>query len=332
MLLSYALREPESEEGRIDFERRVHGLARCLLESDAFLHAGRAGRHYLLGMLSLLGRIAPGHADPGGDVLDVPFAVPPRPRKRPAAAAVDPPLPRGARGLLWSSGVYPFLDGVRALRVFERAAAGDARLHFLVAGGASVGTHPRDVRCWEEFRAAAEASPLRDRIRLLPWIPYAERGGTWALADLALTCTRPGAEDEISWRNRALDALWGGVPQVLDGDDDLTAALVAGGAAVRTARTVEAGADAVAGILADPARLDSMARAARTLADGPLSWDAAVRPLAARILEGRTGGGLAPRPATPLRLEPRRWGGLLHRGKVSLRLRTARRKDGGRTE
>ena len=332
MLLSYATREPDSELGFVDFERRVHGLVRCLQESDVLLHSGPAGRHYLLGMLSLLGRIAPGHPDPGSDVLDVPFAAPPREESPPKPVAVDPPLPRGARCLLWTAGVYAFFDGIRALRVFEAVAPKDRSLHFVVAGGSQDSGHPRDREAWEEFRGAVEASAQRDRIRFVPWVPYAERAAVHALASLGIVCTRAGVEDEISWRNRVVDAAWAGVPQVLDGDDDLTRIMVQAGAAVRVERSVESGAAAVEALLADDGRRREMSRAARALTGGPLSWEVAVRPLAARILKGGSGGGLSPRCVTPLRLHPRRWGSLLHRGEVSLRLRRARGKKKPRGE
>src|SRR6185295_16833543 len=77
-LFSYARRDADTPEGRVAFESRIHEVASALIEADVVLHAGAASRHALLGMLSLLGRVAPGHADPGDDLLDVPLGAPPQ--------------------------------------------------------------------------------------------------------------------------------------------------------------------------------------------------------------------------------------------------------------
>jgi len=320
-LFSYALRDADTPEGRIAFEARIHEVAAALIEADVVLNAGRAARHALLGMLSLLGRIAPGHADPGDDLLDVPLGAPP-PLAPCVPIATDPPLPAGAETVLWSSGTYVFFDAERALAAFERVAERRPNAHFLVAGGVAPGVVAADRAAYERFVARAKSSPAASRIRFVEWTPYPSRGAIYAAARGAVVLTNPGPEDELSWRNRVIDAVGAGLPTVLDGESDLTRIVADAGAGVAVERSVEAASSAIDSLLSNDAQRSTCSVAARALAAGRLSWDACAAPLVARIRRApRASGGLAPAPIDAVRLRRRRWGTAMHRLEVSLRLR-----------
>jgi len=337
-LFSYALRDAATPEGRIEFESRIHAMASALLAADVALHAGTHARHALLGMLALIGRIAPGHADPGDDLLDVPFgaaAPPPAP-----PIVTDPPLPPDAEVVLWPSGTYVYFDAERALAAFERVAAKRPAAHLLVAGALGPSPSAADRANYERFRAAAAASDAAARIRFVGWLPYHARGAVYAAARVAMVLTRPGPEDELSWRNRVIDAVGAGLPVVVDGESDLSRIVLDAGAGVRADRTVDGAASALERVLGDAGARSHLAAGALQLAKGALSWDACVAPLVARIARGRRAeGGLAPSPVAAVRLARRRWGSALHRAEVSLRLRGPagflahglRRARGGRT-
>ena len=319
-LLSYARRDPDTPQGRVQFESRIHDVASALLEADVVLHAGRSGRLALLGMLALLGRIAPGHADPGDDLLDVPLgasAMPPA-----APIATDPPLPPGAETILWPSGTYVFFDAERALAAFEVVASRRPAAHLLVAGGLGPDPAAADRANFERFAARVKASPAASRIRFADWQPYPARGAIYAAARVAVVLTHPGPEDDLSWRNRVADAVAAGLPTIVDGASDLARIVAEAGAGIAVERSIQAAAEAMEMLLGDAARHAQCAAAARTLAAGPLSWDVCVAPLVARIRRApRAEGGLAPAPVAAVRLRRRRWGTPLHRLEVSLRLR-----------
>jgi len=320
-LFSYARRDADTPEGRVAFESRIHEVASALIEADVVLHAGTAARHATLGMLSLLGRVAPGHADPGDDLLDVPLGAP---QTLPPSAPIvtDPPLPPGAETVMWPSGTYVFFDAERALAAFERVAARRPAAHLLVAGAIAPGAAAADHANYERFVARAKASPAASRIRFVGWTPYAARGALYAASRVAVVLTNPGPEDELSWRNRVVDAVAAGLPTVLDGESELTRIVADAGAGVAVQRSVEAAAGAIESLLADDAERAACVAAARSLAAGRLSWDACAAPLVARIRRApREGGGLAPAPISAVRLRRRRWGTALHRLEVSLRLR-----------
>ena len=319
-LFSYAYRDPATPEGRIQFESRIHELAAALLAADVVLHAGTPARHALLGMLALIGRIAPGHCDPGDDLLDVPLgAAPPPPA---ATVATDPPLPPDAEVVLWPSGTYVFFDAERALAAFEVVAARRPRAHLVVAGGLGPSPAPADWENFQRFAELARASFAAARIRFVDWLPYPSRRAVYAAAQVAVVLAHPGPEDELSWRNRVVDALAAGLPVVVDGESELTRLVAEAAAGIAVPRNAEAAAAAIDALLDDQAGRRVCADAARRLAAGPLSWDACVAPLVRRIGRGRCdSGGLAPSPVAAVRLARRRWGTVLHRAEVSLRLR-----------
>lgn len=319
-LFSYAFRDAPTPEGRIAYESRIHETASALLAADVVLHAGTPARHALLGMLALLGRIAPGHADPGDDLLDVPLGAATPPRARPVAT--DPPLPPDAEVVLWPSGTYVFFDADRALSEFELVAARRPQVHLLVAGGLGPAPSSADNDAFLRFAERARASHAAARIRFVDWMPYALRGSMYAAARVAIVLTHPGPEDELAWRNRVVDALAAGVPVVVDGDSELTRLVAEAAAGIAVPRSAGAAAAAIETLLADQALRRVSAEAARLLAAGPLSWSKCVAPLVARIAKGRrSGDGLAPAPVAAVRLARRRWGSALHRAEVSLRLR-----------
>ena len=319
-LFSYAYRDPATPEGRILFESRIHELAAALLAADVVLHAGTPARHALLGMLALIGRIAPGHCDPLDDLLDVPLgaAAPP-----PAATvATDPPLPPDAEVVLWPSGTYVFFDAERALAAFEVVAARRPRAHLVVAGGLGPSPAPADWENFQRFAELARASFAAARIRFVDWLPYPSRRAVYGAAQVAVVLAHPGPEDELSWRNRVVDALAAGLPVVVDGESELTRLVAEAAAGIAVPRNAEAAAAAIDALLDDHAGRRVCSDAARRLAAGPLSWDACVAPLVRRIGRGRReAGGLAPSPVAAVRLARRRWGTVLHRAEVSLRLR-----------
>jgi glycosyltransferase involved in cell wall biosynthesis len=319
-LFSYAYRDEPTPEGRIAYESRIHEAASALLAADVVLHAGTPARHALLGMLALLGRIAPGHADPGDDLLDVPLGAATPPRARPVAT--DPPLPPDAEVVLWPSGTYVFFAADRALAEFETLAARRPTVHLLVAGGLGPSPSAADHASFLRFAELARTSTAAARIRFVDWMPYAARGAVYAAAHAVLVLTHPGPEDELAWRNRVVDALAAGLPVVVDGESELTRLVAESAAGVAVPRAAGAAASAVETLLFDRACRRVFGDAARRLAAGPLSWRKCVEPLVARIAKGRRADpGLAPSPVEALRLRRRRWGTALHRAEVSLRLR-----------
>jgi hypothetical protein len=145
------------------------------------------------------------------------------------------------------------------------------------------------------------ASPeLTPRTEFVPWLPYAERGGLYAAADVGVCTYGDHLETRLSMRTRVIDMLWGGLPVVVSAGDEMSRVVETHG----LGRTVAPGdpaalAQAVTALLADPAARREASTRARALAVGALSWDRQVAPLA-RYCTDVAMGAVAPRPAVPL--------------------------------
>lgn len=145
-------------------------------------------------------------------VLQVPFGIPDD--DPPAEKTEIPGVPRDWAVVLWWGGVWPWLDLDTLLAA--RARLGDLPMSVVVPvaprpGHAAVSFGPA------ELDAAAARHGLRapQVVGLEAWVPYAERHRVLRRASLVAVLHRPGEESELSFRTRALDGVWAGVPLLL---------------------------------------------------------------------------------------------------------------------
>jgi glycosyltransferase involved in cell wall biosynthesis len=251
-----------------------------------FICAGRHQRDLYLGALLASRLISPAayRVDPSfRSFIDcVPFGVPSERPRRIAGAGPRAQLPGlgdDARILLWSGGIWNWLDPVTAVAATLAAAKRDprVRLVFMYADGIEDGG--------EERREASAAYALAERLGALnrlvffnrTAIPYGERA-SWLLdADVMLSTNREHLEAGFAFRTRLLDCFWAGVPAVCTGGDELSELLERcnGGVAVPYG-DADAVADGILAVLAqDAGAYRERLRAAAT----ELVWPAVVAPL-----------------------------------------------------
>lgn len=263
-------------------------LCAQLRAADFIVCATERQRDLYMGALLALGRVTPERADADPQLrglIDVaPFGLPAAPpqRREPALRGVLPGLGEHERLLLWSGGLWDWLDPQTLVEAMALVAARqpDARLVFLA------GTHPGDappMRAPAEARARAEALGLLGRSVLFydDWLPYERRADALIEADIAVSLHRAHLETAYAAvRSRFLDHLWAGLPSVVSAGD-AAADLVE---RHRLGRVVPVGdASAVAGailaLLDDDAERAACGRRARALGD-TMTWERALAPLA----------------------------------------------------
>jgi glycosyltransferase involved in cell wall biosynthesis len=233
------------------FRRRVLG---ALERADLLLVANQPQRAYVAGMLSALGRMAPEHAPPA--VVLAPMGAPP---PRPEAADPPPPL------VLWYGGLWPWFDGVTAVRAFALVAREHPAARLRILGG----RHPRGEApdTLDEVLAVATTAAVRERVESAPWASPDAVPGLLSQASCALCLAHDGIEHRLAQRTRLLDLLSAGVPIVCTEGDALgTLAVEAGAATAVPAGDSEAAARAIGALLADPATRRAKAQAGRRLA------------------------------------------------------------------
>lgn len=263
---------------------RLTGVLNVALKrGDFFTCASERQRDFWLGSLAAVGRVNPftyGQSPVLNDLVQVvPFGLPSQPPRRtgPGARGVVPGIGAADKLVLWGGGIYDWLDPVSVVRAVGRLKDRwpDLRLLFLGL------RHPNpDV---PDMGAAARAQQVAGELGLTGrhvffnrgWVPYAERANFLLDADVAVSAHMDHIETRYSFRSRALDYLWAGLPMALTAGDVLADELGRAG----LAETVAPGDDhamegALARMLTDPPGRDRFSAVAARY-----QWDRAVVPL-----------------------------------------------------
>jgi glycosyltransferase involved in cell wall biosynthesis len=209
---------------------------------------------------------------------------------------------RDAPVILWAGGAYPWFDLENVAQACALVLEHVPNVRFIFAG-----VHGRDETLgsqqWaaQEFHKAVEAMPkLAASSEFVPWVPYRDRAQLYAAADLAISVHGAHAETFFSMRTRVLDFVGAALPVVMTGGDAISESLASEGAA-RVVPPNDAGAlaYAVIDLLDHPDARLAVAAAMRRLAQGSMSWDAAIQPLVRRVSGAQTTRSRATSPASP---------------------------------
>lgn len=256
--------------------------------ADAVLVAGEAQRRWWSDQLRRAGR---------GDVpmLEVPFGIGPPP---PNEQEPVPGVPDDWSVVLWWGGTWPWLDLETLLAA--RAILADEPVSLVVPVAPRPG-----VATWQmtdcELRTAAARFGLEPPqvIGLERWVPYEHRYRVLRRASVLAVLHHPGEEAELSFRTRAMDGLWTGVPLVVSEGGEV-ARLVSDRGWGRTVPVHDpaAAATAVAELLAGGEQASACLRADRQ----EWRWERVVEPLRRYLSgDGRTAHRYGPWPGAIVR-------------------------------
>ena len=261
----------------------VRSLNRQLGRADLVLAASERQRDLWLGHLAALGRVNPVTYDDDPQLRRllavVPFGVP---AGRPVPAATPPPgIEPGDRLLLWGGGLYDWFDPVTLVRAVAALVPTYPRLRLLFlgtrhpgAGSVSTATEAATRRVAEELGVGGRQVLFADG-----WVPYDERAGWLAAAEIGVTTHLPHLETEFSFRTRVLDYLWAGLPVVTTAGDVMAELVAAEGlGAVVPPHDPAALTAALHGLLSDPARRSAAAAASARVAER-YRWPLVAAPL-----------------------------------------------------
>lgn len=200
---------------------------------DRFITTTDRERYYLIGLLAASKRLSTEDFSRQDPLVRVVRMTPP-----PEAPSATPLVPRTDRALvvLVAGAFLPWYDYGRLERAIQDA-AGTTDLRFLVAGG-----NPRDAGAASATLARLRPLEAAGRLRLHDLVPFEDRGGLYASADVGLLIPPASVEDELSARTRTVDYLWAGLPILTPGRDEYSELALAAGAAFpyEEARLVEA--------------------------------------------------------------------------------------------
>jgi glycosyltransferase involved in cell wall biosynthesis len=160
---------------------------------------------------------------PDVPLLDIPFGIPEN--DPPTEVGEIPGVPEGWSVVLWWGGVWPWLDLETLLAARARLATAKISVVVPTANRPGSDAAPFSVERLNSMmhRYGLQAPQV---VPLEQWVPYAERHRILNRTSLLAVLHRTGSEAELSFRTRALDGVWAGVPVLLS----------EGGAVARLAR------------------------------------------------------------------------------------------------
>jgi glycosyltransferase involved in cell wall biosynthesis len=208
------------------YEEYLRVQLELLRAGDFFICASERQRDYWLGWLNAQKRLNP-HTyrhDPTFRMLIdcVAFGLPSTPPKqnRPVLKGILPGIAAGDRVILWSGGLWDWLDPLTLIR----AVAGlvpthpELKLYFM-------GTrHPNPIVSGmtmpdRAINLARELDLYEQSVFFGEWVPYDDRANYLLEADLAVVSHPGHIETHFSFRTRVLDCIWAGIPLIITEGD-----------------------------------------------------------------------------------------------------------------
>ncbi|MDM7888841.1 glycosyltransferase family 4 protein [Curtobacterium sp. RHCJP20] len=257
-----------------------------LARADLVLCANDRQRDLWIGQLAALGRVRPQNGTDDGTIDDLvriaPFGVTGQPFE---------PTPGALRGkvegigaddfvLVWGGGIYDWFDPMTLIRAVDvaRHEVPELRLFFMAK------VHPNAML--DGHAVPDQAVALARELGILgthvvfneEWVPYDERAGYLAEADIGVTTHPAGLETRFSFRTRNLDYLWAGLP-IITSAGDVFADLVErrGNGLTVPVGDVDALAAAIVRAARDTPAREAWAAASRELA-AEMTWDRVLAP------------------------------------------------------
>ncbi len=213
--------------------------------------------------------------------LNVPFGIPDRPP--PAEVGSVPGVPKDWAMVLWWGGVWPWLDLQTLLAA--RARLGGAPVSIVVPtsdrpGRAVPGITPDSLA----DMATSHGLKPPQVVALKHWVPYSDRHLVLNRASLVAVLHHPWEEASLSFRTRALDAVWAGVPVLLtEGGEAARQARENGWGGVVGPGDAQAAASAIRLLLGD--REQARCRLAISQTRGAWTWSRVTEDLVAALEE-----------------------------------------------
>ncbi len=209
-------------------QRDITLLRGLLLRGDHFLCATERQRDLYIGGLLALGRLSPAMVDSDPllrDLIDVvPFGVsddPPQASGQPALRGVLDDLNADHQIILWSSGLWDWLDPLTVVRAMPDVlpVVPKARLVFLA--GRHPGQVPEMTTLQQTRQLATDLGLLGNGIHFYnEWIPYARRADFLLEAAIMVSLHQEHLETRYAAvRSRILDHFWVGRPSIVSAGD-----------------------------------------------------------------------------------------------------------------
>lgn len=223
--------EQAKELGDAEWRRQVEDATAVMNEqlerADFFICASEKQRDFYLGQLAALGRITIDHYrnDPElrGLIDVVPFGLSDQEpvHRRDVLKGVRHGIPREAKLILWSGGLYNWFDPHTLIRAVALLRTRRPDVHLFFQGTKHPHPGVPEMEIVQSSRELARTlGVLESGVHFNDsWVPFTERENYLTEADAGVSTHRVHLETAFSFRTRILDYLWAGLPMVVTKGD-----------------------------------------------------------------------------------------------------------------
>jgi hypothetical protein len=200
---------------------------------DYFIYANEAQKHLYTGALGVFGRINPITYD--GNLLEIlPFGIHKEKPVHNKDVCKGKIISKKDFMILWFGGIYPWFDINPLLDAMGKLSKKHNNLKLVVVGGKNpFVTEPEFIKKYEDVVTYSKKAEIYEKsVFFVDWIPYEERENWYLEADLLINLHNPGTESIYAWRTRVVDFIWGELPMLTSGGDELTESLAQNNAAI----------------------------------------------------------------------------------------------------
>lgn len=201
-----------------------------LRAGDFFFCASERQRDYWLGWLHAVNRINPHTYQQDASlqklITVVPYGIPnmpPRQQKH-ALKGVHPGIAEDDQLILWSGGLWNWLDPLTLIRAVAQLAEDHPRLKCYFMGT----RHPNPI-VNEHMTMPQQAMELAEQLGVFEkavffgnWVPYQERENYLVDADLSVMTHPNHIETRFAFRTRLLDSIWAKLPIIVTEGDAIS--------------------------------------------------------------------------------------------------------------
>lgn len=278
-------------------------INRAVSAGDYWLVSNQEQAHWIMGVMTSLGRMTPSFAQefatesriiPTPYGMDAPPDSPPDPAPRLALFA-GLGLPPTTPYLLWTGGMWPWMDPLTVVEAMPLVLKEYPELHLLLPGAHSPHTAAPEQPQALAVRERIRALKLEQEVHLLDWISALDWPAIASGASLHVSAHSIHPETELSYRTRYLEALRWRKPLIVSPFDPLGGQLeLVGFALSANAGAPEEYADAILEALERQPESPDIEAQRWAMIDQHFSWTTSLRVLADVI-----DAGLSPHPDGP---------------------------------
>ncbi|MEM2121951.1 MAG: glycosyltransferase, partial [Candidatus Woesearchaeota archaeon] len=195
---------------------------RILKHGDLYLVASERQRYYYMGLLTSLGIINP-KTYFHDFIKIVPYGVPDKEPEYKGPVIKGVVVPENKRIIIWPSGIMPWFDAetpIKAMKIISKKYS-DVVLVF-------VGAFSKRSSKSLTYKGFKKAEKLAKKLGLLnknvfftDWLPYDKRESIYFEAEFGISTYKKGYENDLAFRTRVTDMLYGRIPVICSEGDVL---------------------------------------------------------------------------------------------------------------